>query len=529
MNNNTYEYVQNDERKCQYAPDELGLKKIANAKYIKTWGFTGNRYVEALPPRISEKECIRKYFCSTEMPSKEELGHMDLEDKLSSVTVLEQLRIMFPFHMLLEREFRRALEGSYKRREERYSQNLCRRITIGNKEKESHTIMQIKEPANVVSGFSLLGLSGCGKSTAINMLVSGYPQTIIHNPGTMMQSTQIVYLIVQCPPNSGFRLLYKCVGQAIDKALGNFNCVYEKMLNPSDGARISLSTLNGILADLIEIFSIGIIVFDEIDQIDLKSTKESSIESLMLLANNTGVAIAVAGTQEAFEALFCKRRTARRMGTLIRASSYCQSIEQFQKIVDLLTAFQWLENPLEFTEEMVEELYRCTDGVIDDTVKIYERIQQHLILGKAITKESITDIAIVYYETLQRAKRKEINKLDYDQTGKPIIKTILRLNRRNASESSTGEVDSKFRKMMKAQVVAGVQEISKEYNETRIERAFEKICSKEDVTRLSFIELLERTVKYLDSHKSDLRSGTRDKNGVRKKSVTELQMELLED
>ena len=151
---------------------------------------------------------------------------MTEEELIASVDLLDDFRTLLPFHITLEREFKRALERSYKRRQVISDESIENELTVKNKPFMSHQTMQIIEQSNAVPGFTLLGLSGCGKTTGINTLVRRYPQTIIHDPGTFHQSTQIVYLIVECPNNNGFAQLYKNIGKAIDRALGNFNHAY---------------------------------------------------------------------------------------------------------------------------------------------------------------------------------------------------------------------------------------------------------------------------------------------------------------
>lgn len=74
------------------------------------------------------------------------------------------------------------------------------------------------------SSFALLGYSGVGKSTSLNQLLMDYPQLIIHKiPGTEDRIPQIVYLVVNCLPNSNFNELYISIGKAIDRALGIFS------------------------------------------------------------------------------------------------------------------------------------------------------------------------------------------------------------------------------------------------------------------------------------------------------------------
>ena len=119
--------------------------------------------------------------------------------------------------------------------------------------------------ANV--GFSLIGYSGSGKSSALNILLSHYPQVIKHHSKNIPQFIQIVYLVVNCVPNSNFRALYAGIGNAIDRALGNITPYYETEINKQH----SLGSKLNKVRELVELFSIGIIIFDEIQLINFDS------------------------------------------------------------------------------------------------------------------------------------------------------------------------------------------------------------------------------------------------------------------
>lgn len=83
-----------------------------------------------------------------------------------------------------------------------------------------------------------------------------------------------------------------------------------------------------------ERFAIGLIIFDEIQLIDFNSTRENSFESLMILSNRTKVAIGVVGTEDAYEMMFPKLRTGRRVGSPVRAQKYCSNYRYFQYWLD---------------------------------------------------------------------------------------------------------------------------------------------------------------------------------------------------
>ena len=108
---------------------------------------------------------------------------------------------------------------------------------------------------------------------AYHILFSNYPQTILHEFGDGTRIIQIVYLVVNCSPNSNFSELYASVGRAVDLAIGNTDNIYESYIKKSK----SLGAKADAVARLIERFSVGIIIFDEIQLIDITGTKENSV------------------------------------------------------------------------------------------------------------------------------------------------------------------------------------------------------------------------------------------------------------
>ena len=73
-----------------------------------------------------------------------------------------------------------------------------------------------------------------------------------------------------CQTNSNFKALYESIGNAIDWALGNIIPVYEKEIQIAG----SLAGKAKVVRRFIELFAVGIIIFDEIQLIDFNSTKD---------------------------------------------------------------------------------------------------------------------------------------------------------------------------------------------------------------------------------------------------------------
>ena len=136
---------------------------------------------------------------------------------------------------------------------------------------------------------------------SLKQLFDNIPQVIMHHPDSGTSIPQITYLVVSCMPNSNFSTLYRQIGEAIDNALGNPEPIYEVMINKKCK---SLADKQLKVCQLIEMFSVGTIVLDEIQLIDFNTNRENSYEGLLGIVNKTKVALSVVGTDEAYKKLF---------------------------------------------------------------------------------------------------------------------------------------------------------------------------------------------------------------------------------
>lgn len=386
MNNIIINYDDNIEKgeNQYYRHYDLSEEKKVDAIYIRSYACPGNPFVEALPRFLTPEQVINNNHRIIAIPDLEELDQMDLYEKNESITQLNEIRFPIPFHADVERELHNALVSSYKMRTVIYDSSVDIKYTISGKEEITHEKMIAKQQSASVTGFSLLGVSGSGKSSCINMLLDHYPQVITHYTDDNIPIRQIVYIMVICPQGSNFNVLYREIGKQIDIALGNVIPVYEEQIRKQK----SLGNKAEEVAKLIELFHIGIIIFDEIQQINVSTSQENSIESLLTLNNTTNVAIAVIGTEEAYGKLFTRRRVARRLGTYILASKYCTNKKICQIIVYTLFKYSWVSTISSPNEDIYSVIYDTTHGIIDQIITLYKFIQYDLIRAEENAKRN---------------------------------------------------------------------------------------------------------------------------------------------
>lgn len=514
-----YNYYDIGDNETQYDDYDFNESKVVNARYIQSIveEDRGNPYIEALPyPRNEEdvKDAYTKHLLTYDYNKVQNMSKLE---KMLQVSTLRQIRFPLTFHKNLEFSFYNALITSYR----------SRRPMPANKKSIEYIANDTKDATNCIlcgdsgdstnAGFSLIGFSGCGKSSAIHTLLSHYPQTIIHKVDAFNKYIQIVYLVVNCVPNSNFSALYEGIGDAIDKALGNTEPVYAKEIakTPTLGRKMEK------VKNLIEKFGIGIIIFDEIQLINFDRTKEGSFESLMTLSNRTKVAMAVVGTEDARDKMFKELRTTRRLGTMINGNMYCENKKFFTFLVNQLFQYQWFDEPVALTDDLVDALYEVTKGIVDQLIGIYSCMHYDYLERKkrpVIDDKYICDIAQRYYpgiqnvladlESVESARKLMSIRNDAEVRVASIIDSAKQ--EKEAQDLLDNQNKSTDKMLLLKNVVANITALYDEYSLPDIEKTFNKVMkqikdepkSEREIGRMVIDKLNhKRTTKTADKKK----------------------------
>ena len=499
-----YNYVTCEEVVSQYDDYDLKEQRIVPARYVeaKLAIDTGNPYIEALPYPRTGRNIISSYSQTMADFDYDKIKSMSTIDKILQIRSLRSIRFPLPFHAELELSFYNALITSYRSRHILHSDNDKVSYSVENQEYAASNILVGDSSASTDAGFSLIGYSGCGKSSAIQMLVSYYPQVIMHTTENGEYFPQITYLVVNCIPNSNFSALYDGIGDAIDKALGNIKPIYsaEIMKIRTLGAKAER------IREYVEKFAIGIIIFDEIQLIDFSHTRENSFDSLLTLSNRTKVATAIVGTEDAKAKMFKTLRTARRVGNVINGNMYCMDKKFFYFLVNELFRYQWFDKPVTVSEEITDALYDVTKGIVDQLIGIYIYMNIDYLNKKkkpeinstyiyAVTNKhfaGLRDVLENLDSDFNNELMQEINdnaKLELDKIEDEAkqLKEAEKILNNNSSEE----------KVQIKNVVANITAIYDEYTPTQIEDAFKKVIRKKSSVGKAEREISKLVIEQL--------------------------------
>lgn len=480
-----YPYASVEQNERQY--DDIDLKSATrvDAVYVKSIipEDNGNRFIEALPrPRFPEEAKLAYNRPILSYDYEKEI-RLSPEQREMMAYRLRDVRFPLPYQERLEQLVYNSLCLSYRARYRLEDAEIGFDIDIGNGVEKGHSKL-LGDPASAANaGFALLGYSGSGKSSTLHTLLSNYPQLIMHHTNGY-SVPQIVYLVVNCVPNSNFSALYIGIGNAIDRALG-LDYAYEKMISRTK----SLGEKAEIIRKLVERFSIGLIIFDEIQLIDFDTAKENSFESLMVLTNRTKVAIGVVGTTDAYHKMFSNLRTARRVGTLVSASQYCSSQPFFSYLVHQLFRYQWFDTFVNVTDQIIEALYENTHGIIDQLISLYTCMHIEYLRKKRrpqINADFINRVAQKYYpqmkellETIEDPQCEERIQELVQQAHKQLEAMQDKAQQEIASKEIIASQDASFdTELLEKIVLRNITSVSDEYSADSIHSAFVKVMSK---------------------------------------------------
>lgn len=324
--------------------------------------YQGNLLIEALPPILTESEAMHAMMNFPPAVTDAERS-LDRSVRLHGVDRLRLVVQPLFVHLDLESDFSALIRGGYVGRNPMSTETVRHLHSLSTSKRHSSGFRSSART------FSLTGLSGVGKSTALESVLKLYPQTILHQryKGVPFVQTQITWLKFDCPFDGSLGGLCRAFFRAVDKAIGQ-----ERYANSL--GRMSIPSMIQLMEQVASTYFLGALIIDEVQ--NLKSAKAGGKENMLNffvnLINVIGIPVVFVGNNSMVSLFSDVLRNAR------RSSGYgLIEFERFQRgdlwtlfVQKLWNPYNWCqkENPL--TDDLIETIYDLSQGVTDFAVKL---------------------------------------------------------------------------------------------------------------------------------------------------------------
>jgi len=378
--------------------DNLYAYEFANYRKQKISDYADNPLIEALPPILETEEEVIDAFYNFPLISEEE---RKLTPRVKSHILWRVKSFLqpLPAHIRLETIVSTLIRNSYKSRHPLDVQYKKKMQVLnqmkGLKECTIEDLEMAYQGGNGTAECAIInGVSGAGKTTAINRTLNLYPQVIRHSSykGNPFTRTQIVWLKVDCPYDGNFSTLCRSVFKEIDKLTG------ERWLEKYGYLTRSTSTMLMHLTTLLINYNVGVLVIDEIQHLSkLKNEAVDMLDFLVTLTNMFSVPMIFIGTSKARSLFQHNFRLARRVqsGGYIEMGPLKKGSAEWNTLLESLWDFNVLDEETELDDKVHDLFYDQCQGVISLAVMLFMCAQSRALLhgGRKLTTSIIREAA----------------------------------------------------------------------------------------------------------------------------------------
>ena len=229
-------------------------------------------------------------------------------------------------------------------------------------------------------GFSILGISGIGKSTTVESILSLYPQVIRHTQyrGIPLVMHQVSWLKIDCSCDGSLKGLCMDFFRELDDLLGTS---YSEQYG---SRRATLDRMMIAMSQLCVSHNVGVLIIDEIQNLcsAQKGVPEKVLNFFVTLVNTIGVPVVMIGTPKALSILQNEFQQAKRGSgqgdALWERMANDTSWELFCRAI---WTYQYTKGRVPFTSGMKDALYEEAQGIPFLAVHIYKLVQEDAILS----------------------------------------------------------------------------------------------------------------------------------------------------
>lgn len=354
--------------------------------------YTRNPFIETLPPIFSEDDVLNHFMVTPHFSEKDKKSETNIR-----YHILKRVKNFIqplPIHFEVERRLSTLIRRGYLARnplDKTFFERIRVLHQVREDEEESNKYLRerLRHIRSTADSLSIIGISGIGKTTAIERLLLMYPQVIKHDiyDNQSFIRTQIVWLKIDCPYDGSLTTLCKSFFKAIDDLLETRYLEKFGYLT-----RVS-STMLLHMTSLASMYGIGVLVIDELQHLLISTNnQEEMLNFFVTLSNTLGIPTVLIGTsksQQLFKGNFRQARRAASDGAIIW-DRMNEDSEEWVFFLETLWELQCLKNKTELSAKIKEVFYEESQGITSVAVNLFILAQENVLFDDTNTEEKIT-------------------------------------------------------------------------------------------------------------------------------------------
>lgn len=224
--------------------------------------YRGNPLIEALPPIYTKKYDIMRALTADPVYSESERED-DAGRRVHCIGRLFRYFQPLTIHLKIENKISLAIRQSYISKNPA-TPKYAAALAEGAEAMRQNNLNALSASNSTAFGFTIIGMSGVGKTTAIEKVLALYPQAILHTQynNASMFLTQLVWAKLDCPFDGSLKQLCIEFFNYVDSILATD---YAKKFSVY---RMTADQMLPKMAQIARTHCLGLLVIDEIQHLD---------------------------------------------------------------------------------------------------------------------------------------------------------------------------------------------------------------------------------------------------------------------
>lgn len=505
----------------------IPVSAVYTEKTVKI--YKGNPYIEALPPMLDRSEVI-KYLASFPEYEQEERELPTSERKLMLQSLVNYY---YPTERTLEmyEKITALICTGYASRNPFSKQFNLKSKQVIRPKNYPYEIKSNRNNSSNNNGLAVVGISGIGKTSAIEQVLALYPQCIMHSEykGMKCSFVQLVYIKLECPYDGSIKALCRQFFFELTMLFGENSYSYQ--IRKDMNTKEYLEKMKLVVHQL----GLGMLIIDEIQNLREArgNERDQMLNFFVYLRNELSIPVVLIGTPKTYPVLQGDFRNTRRgigqggieWGVLEKDNPY------WKKLLKGMWRYQWTTFENILTEELEDTLFEESQGITDVLVKLYMMVQFRAIEKKdeVITKELIKktakkDFALIQ-PMLNAIRNNDLEALArFEDVRPPDMERIIQEHILKSSQKQEVVLHRRMLKELKKQEEKTFKELlfnsltEKGYPKVKSRSVVSKVCNEiENYSDLQ--EGLDKAIVYLEIDKAAKKSALMKKDSHKASNV----------